>query len=119
MGGRLLRKWIMGPLKQAQAIDMRLEAVDWFYTRHSVRKDLREELDGIGDLERLIGRISVGRCNSRDLKQLQLSLGQIPGVKELLKESGGALLAQIEERLDRLLAIQALCEGEIVVETRV
>ncbi len=114
MGGRLLRKWIMGPLKQAQAIDMRLEAVDWFYTRHSVRKDLREELDGIGDLERLISRISVGRCNSRDLKQLQLSLGQIPGVKELLKESGVALLDQIEERLEPLPALQARIESAIV-----
>ncbi|REL39250.1 DNA mismatch repair protein MutS [Rhodohalobacter sp. SW132] len=106
MGGRLLRKWIMRPLKQVEPIRKRLEAVDLLVSDHTRREKLREELDQVGDLERLISRISVGRTNARDLKQLQLSLGQIPRVKMQLADTDNELLDEINGRLKMLVEVQ-------------
>lgn len=114
MGGRLLRKWIMRPLKKAESIEKRLESVDYLFTRHDTRSELREELKEVGDLERLISRISVGRCNSRDLKQLQLSLMQIPLLKRLLKSADVNLLDDINVRLKLLLDVQERIEAAII-----
>ncbi len=116
MGGRLLRKWIMRPLKKVKSIESRLEAVDWLYHHHERRYELREELGQIGDLERLISRISVGRTNARDLKQLQLSLAQIPRVKAQISKSDNQLLGTINGRLKLLLDIQERIDDALVEE---
>lgn len=114
MGGRLLRKWIMRPLKKVKQIQKRLEAVDWLYQKHDRRHELREELGQIGDLERLISRISVGRTNARDLKQLQLSLAQIPRVKVQIAQSDNELLDSINNRLKLMVDVQERIEKAIV-----
>lgn len=114
MGGRLLRKWIMRPLKKVKQIQKRLEAVDWLYNKHDRRHELREELGQIGDLERLISRISVGRTNARDLKQLQLSLAQIPRVKVQIGQSENELLDSINSRLKLMVDVQERIEKAIV-----
>lgn len=114
MGGRLLRKWIMRPLKKVKQIQKRLEAVDWLYQKHDRRHELREELGQIGDLERLISRISVGRTNARDLKQLQLSLAQIPRVKTQIAQSDNELLDSINSRLKLMVDVQERIEKAIV-----
>lgn len=106
MGGRLLRKWIMRPLKQVKPIERRLEAVDILKKDHNRRDQLRDELDQVGDLERLISRISVGRTNARDLKQLQLSLAQIPRVKMQIANLDDELLSNINDRLKLLIEVQ-------------
>jgi DNA mismatch repair protein MutS len=106
MGGRLLRKWIMRPLKQVKPIEERLDAVNIFVKNHNRREELREELEQIGDLERLISRISVGRCNARDMKQLQLSLAQTPRVKMQIGNTDNVLLQSINERLKLLIDVQ-------------
>ncbi|NBC26309.1 MAG: DNA mismatch repair protein MutS [Bacteroidetes bacterium] len=106
MGGRLLRKWIMRPLKQVGPIQKRLEAVDLLISDHTRREKLREELDQVGDLERLISRISVGRTNARDLKQLQLSLGQIPRIKTQMADTDNELLDDINGRMKLLVDVQ-------------
>jgi len=106
MGGRLLRKWIMRPLKQVGPIQKRLEAVDLLISDHTRREKLREELDQVGDLERLISRISVGRTNARDLKQLQLSLGQIPRIKTQMADTDNELLDDINRRMKLLVDVQ-------------
>lgn len=116
MGGRLLRKWINRPLKKVKPIEKRLEAVDWLYKKHERRHELREELGQIGDLERLISRISVGRTNARDLKQLQLSLAQIPRVKAQISKMDNPLLGSINERLKLLLDVQERIENALVEE---
>lgn len=114
MGGRLLRKWIMRPLKKVKQIQKRLEAVDWLYQKHDRRHELREELGQIGDLERLISRISVGRTNARDLKQLQLSLAQIPRVKVQITQSENELLDSVNGRLKLMVDVQERIEKAII-----
>ncbi|TVR17246.1 MAG: DNA mismatch repair protein MutS, partial [Balneolaceae bacterium] len=106
MGGRLLRKWIMRPLKKVKQIEERLDAVNWLYHNHERRNELRDEMDQIGDLERLISRISVGRTNARDLKQLQLSLAQIPRVKIQISQTDSSLITKLNDNLKLLLDVQ-------------
>ena len=106
MGGRLLRKWIMRPLKKVKPIQERLEAVNWLREHHERRNELREEMGQIGDLERLISRISVGRTNARDLKQLQLSLSQIPRVKMQISKTENPMLDSINSRMKLLIEVQ-------------
>ena len=81
MGGRLLRRWIMRPLKKLTPIQRRLDAVEDLYKNHSIRSSIRQELKEVGDLERLISRICVGRTNARDIKQIERSLSQVPRIK--------------------------------------
>lgn len=106
MGGRLLRKWVMRPLKVLKPIQQRLDAVEEFFTVHDIRSQLREELDQVGDLERLISRICVGRTNARDIVQLKLSLAQIPRVKMQFARIDNPLLNDISSRLKLLIDVQ-------------
>ncbi|MCC5908125.1 MAG: DNA mismatch repair protein MutS [Balneolaceae bacterium] len=116
MGGRLLRKWIMRPLKKTDPIERRLEAVEWLHTHHERRNELRDEMGQIGDLERLISRISVGRTNARDLKQLQLSLSQTPRVKIQISNAENALLDSINQNLKLLVDVQERIKKALVDE---
>lgn len=116
MGGRLLRKWIMRPLKQVKPVNQRLQAVKVFVNDHNRREELRDELEQVGDLERLISRISVGRTNARDLKQLQLSLAQIPRVKMQLANSDDYLLDSINDRIKLLIDVQERVNTALVEE---
>ena len=78
MGGRLLRRWLTHPLKQLDSIQLRLERVEILFEQRTVRNDIRDSLKKIGDLERLISRICVGRCSARGIRQLGYSLQVIP-----------------------------------------
>lgn len=106
MGGRLLRKWIMRPLKKLKPIRERLNAVEALNVNHEIRENLREELDQVGDLERLISRICVGRGNARDLMQLKLSLAQVPRIKMQFNQLEEPLLKDIADRLKLLIEVQ-------------
>ncbi|MEX0771083.1 MAG: DNA mismatch repair protein MutS [Balneolaceae bacterium] len=114
MGGRLLRKWIMRPLKQYSRIDRRLNAVQMLYDQHESREQLREELKEVGDLERLISRISVGRTNARDLQQLYLSLAQIPRIKSCFSDIDDPMLEDVFGRLKLLLDVQERIRDAII-----
>lgn len=116
MGGRLLRKWIMRPLRKTKTILQRLDAVTLLLENHTKRQQLREVMNEVGDLERLISRISVGRTSARDLKQLQLSLGQIPAVKVELSGVDTPLLTSISSRLCLLIELQERIEKALVEE---
>ena len=78
MGGRLLRRWLTHPLKKLDSIQLRLNRVEILFEQRNVRTDIRESLKKIGDLERLISRICVGRCSARDIRQLGYSFQVIP-----------------------------------------
>ena len=106
MGGRLLRRWIMRPLKRLKPIQQRLNSVEVFFSHHDVRNQLREELEQVGDLERLISRICVGRTNARDIVQLKLSLAQIPVIKSQFASFDDILLKDVAKRLKLLLDLQ-------------
>ena len=106
MGGRLLRRWIMRPLKRLKPIQQRLDSVEIFFSKHDVRSQLREELEQVGDLERLISRICVGRTNARDIVQMKLSLAQIPVIKSQFAGFDDPLLKDISGRLKLLIDLQ-------------
>lgn len=106
MGGRLLRRWIMRPLKRIKPIQQRLDAVEELNKNHQVRNTLREELEQVGDLERLISRICVGRTNARDVVQIKLSLAQIPRIKSQFAAIENPLLQGVSGRLKLLIEVQ-------------
>ncbi|MEX0721349.1 MAG: DNA mismatch repair protein MutS [Balneolaceae bacterium] len=106
MGGRLLRRWIMRPLKRLKPIQQRLDAVEKFYKAHDIRNTIREELDQVGDMERLISRICIGRTNARDVVQLKLSLAQIPRIKSQFASIEDPLLEDISARLKLMIDLQ-------------
>lgn len=106
MGGRLLRRWIMRPLKRHKPIQQRLDAVEELFNSHDIRNTLREELEQVGDLERLISRICVGRTNARDIVQIKLSLAQIPRLKSQFAAIDNPLLQDIGKRMKLLIEVQ-------------
>jgi DNA mismatch repair protein MutS len=106
MGGRLLRKWIMRPLKKMKPIRRRLNAVEALNVHHDIRGKIGEKLEQVGDLERLISRICVGRANARDLMQLKRSLAQIPRIKMQFNQLEEPLLQDISKRLKLLIEVQ-------------
>ncbi|GAA5521789.1 DNA mismatch repair protein MutS [Aliifodinibius salicampi] len=114
MGGRLLRKWIMRPLKRMGPIRDRLNSVEALNVDHDIREKLREELDQVGDLERLISRICVGRANARDLEKLKLSLAQVPRIKMQFSQLEEPLLNDIRERMKLLVEVQERIDKAIV-----
>ncbi len=113
MGGRLLRKWIMRPLKRLKPIVQRLNAVEALQINHEVRENLREELDQVGDLERLISRICVGRANARDVMQLKRSLAQVPRIKMQFNQMEETMLTGIRGRLKLFVELQERIEKAI------
>ena len=106
MGGRLLRRWVMRPLKRLKPIEERLNSVEALNIRHETRRQLRDELEQVGDLERLISRICVGRTNARDMRQLQLSLAQIPRLRMVINELEESMLVGVRDRLKSLAEVQ-------------
>ncbi|WP_411347161.1 DNA mismatch repair protein MutS [Paenibacillus sp. WLX2291] len=100
MGGRMLRRWIDKPLLSKRLVEERLEAVDKLHHGLILREDLRSQLKGIYDLERLVGRIAFGTANGRDMLALRDSLLRIPSLRELCAESPSSTLQQTAARMD-------------------
>lgn len=99
MGGRLLRRWLTHPLKQLEPIQERLKRVEILFKQRTVRNEIRESLKKLGDLERLISRICVGRCSARDIRQLGFSLQVIPDLLAHTKELDSDLIYNELQRL--------------------
>ncbi|PYI55938.1 DNA mismatch repair protein MutS [Paenibacillus flagellatus] len=116
MGGRLLRRWIDKPLTNRADIEKRLEAVDCLYNGLIVREELRQQLKEVYDLQRLVGRISYGNANGRDLVALKLSLQQIPHVRRICETSGSATLRELGESMDECADIRQWIEDAVVDE---
>ncbi|MFH1259760.1 MAG: DNA mismatch repair protein MutS [Elusimicrobiota bacterium] len=125
MGGRLLRQSLLQPLKDRLAINRRLDKVAWFKEEASVRSSLRERLSSIIDLERLLGRLSAGSANARDMVALKNSLRILPLIKKELAgafseseiiPAGANPLAGLLEKLVDLSVLCATLEQSIVDE---
>jgi DNA mismatch repair protein MutS len=113
MGSRQLRKWIAYPLLDLREIRLRLAAVATFREDRVSREKIREHLEGILDMERLNGRISMGRANARDLVALKQSSRRLPAVKEKLTGSPSEQLNEIAGKLDPLEDVAELIERAI------
>ncbi len=103
MGARLLKRWIVFPLKDRKRIDERLDVVEYFFREPAFNELIAEELQKIGDLERIVSKVAVGRVNPRELLQLKTALYAIRPIKEACLESDNESLRKIGERL-------SLCE---------
>jgi len=99
MGGRMLRQWLVRPLRSVEKIQQRLDAVDALFTSPRLRKNLRDDLSHVGDLERLAAKVCTGRATPRDLVTLRLTLRQIPGLKQHLEDESCETLAKIRDGL--------------------
>lgn len=113
MGARLLRNYVEQPLVNAQDINDRLDAVTELNLQAMLREEIREYLNPVYDLERLVSRISYKSANPRDLIAFKTSLEMIPHIKNLLKEFTSPLIRTIDEDLDGLEDVFALIEASI------
>jgi DNA mismatch repair protein MutS len=114
MGSRLLRNWVLSPLRDPAAIDRRLDAVAILVDDSRGRERVREALDGVRDLERLAGRAAAGRAIPRELAALRDSFGRLPDVLESLAglAEGCQALQDVHEDLDPLTDVgQVLAAG--------
>ena len=113
MGARLMRNWIEQPLIEKKKITARQDAVEELYNDMITREEIREYLNAVYDLERLVTRISYRTANPRDLIAFKTSLGMIPPVKQLLSQAKSTELKEIDERMDCLEDIYDLIEKSI------
>ncbi len=128
MGARLLKRWVQQPLLDVAQINARLNAVQVLVRDAFLREDLRKLLDGLYDVERLVGRIGFGNANARDLIALKRTLARLPQIKARLRQSysspqppsspvsGGEedLLHTLEHNLDELRDVAELIDRALV-----
>ena len=114
MGARLLKKWISEPLVDVRRIRERHAAVEELVSRTILRRQLAASLDSVRDLERLIGRVSYGNANARDLVSIKNSLAVLPEIRSALSSPGSALLREVMDRLVDLGDVVALIARAIV-----
>src|SRR5947207_1715229 len=116
MGARLLRTWLLRPLLDRDAIEARLAAVTQLVQQTVVRGEIRKELRGILDLERLTSRITLGLATPRELVALRKSLGELPVLKNFVTPPpvrGNELLRRLHEEIDELSDVRERLERAI------
>lgn len=113
MGARMLRRWMVFPLKEVKAINDRLAVVDYFFRDPDLKALLEEQLSLIGDLERIISKVAVGRVNPREVVQLKVALKAIEPLREAFLNSDEPSLKEIGERLNPCSLISERIEKEI------
>ncbi len=100
MGARLLRRWLIFPLKDPAAINRRLDVVEYFFKHPDSRAEIKEWLEQIGDLERLISKVGVGRVNPRELVQLRNALTAIEPIRRICRASDQPVVRAIGDQLN-------------------
>ena len=116
MGARMLRRYLEQPLIEKEEIMQRLDAVEELKDNAITREELREYLNPVYDLERLISRISYQTANPRDLVAFKTSLSMLPHIKYIMKSLQSPLLVQLQEEMDELADLFALVDTAIVDE---
>lgn len=114
MGGRRLKQWIEKPLLNQKQIEKRMDAAAALKEHLLERETLRSLLGNVYDLERLVGRVSFGNVNPREVVQLKRSLEQIPEIKRTLAELGEASLSNYQQEMDPCTEVRELIAGAIV-----
>ena len=114
MGGRLLRRWVAFPLKDERAIAERLDVVDSFFRDPDLRELLDESFRQMGDLERIISKVAVGRVSPREVVQLKTALMALAPVKEACEQSENEHIRRIGEQLNLCSTIRDRIAHDIV-----
>ena len=113
MGARLLKRWMVFPLKDEKPINDRLNVVEYFFRKPDFRELIEDELHRIGDLERIISKVAVGRVSPREVVQLKVSLQAIEPIKEACQQADNPSLNRIGEQLNLCISIRDRIEKEI------
>lgn len=116
MGSRLLRRWMVMPLKEISAIEQRLKVVDYLVVHREVSEQLQLMVKAVGDLERLISKVAVGRINPRELLQLNRALAALDEIKEICQQTGDETFVQLAERINPCKSISDRIAVEIADE---
>ena len=113
MGARLLKRWVVFPLKEVRAINERLDIVEYFFRHPDFRELLDDALHQIGDLERIISRVAAGRVSPREVVQLKIALNAIEPVKSACEASDNESIRRIGEQLNVCRTIRDRIAHEI------
>lgn len=113
MGGRMLRRWVVFPLKDVTPIQQRLDVVDYFFKDPDFRQLVGEQFQRIGDLERIISKVAVGRVSPREVVQLKNALQALQPVKAACMKASNESLRRIGEQLQLCETIRDRIEHEI------
>lgn len=113
MGARLLKRWIALPLKEIAAIRNRQNVVEYLLNNSSVKEELEEHIRQVGDLERIISKVAVGRINPREVVQLKHALQAITPIKNICEQTDSANLKRFAEQLNPCDSIRMRIEKEI------
>ena len=113
MGARLLKRWLVFPLKDVMPINERLNVVEYFFRQPDFKELIEEQLHLIGDLERIISKVAVGRVSPREVVALKVALQAIEPIKEACLEADNASLNRIGEQLNICKSIRDRIEKEI------
>ena len=113
MGARLLKRWMVFPLKDVKPINGRLDVVEYFFRKPDFKGVIEEQLHLIGDLERIISKVAVGRVSPREVVALKVALQAIEPIKEACMDADNASLNHIGGQLDICRSIRDRIEREI------
>jgi DNA mismatch repair protein MutS len=113
MGARLLKRWIALPLKEIAAINNRLNVVEYLVNDSSLKENLEEHIRQVGDLERIISKVAVGRINPREVVQLKNALQAIAPIKDICGQAENPNLKRFAEQLNPCESIKSRIEKEI------
>ncbi|MEY3235950.1 MAG: hypothetical protein RI883_51, partial [Bacteroidota bacterium] len=119
MGGRMMKRWIVLPLKDEQPINDRLQAVKYLKETTQHAFEIGERLNEIGDIERLISKVAVGKVNPREVIQMRRTLLQIDPIKKIISDTDSSLLKKITDQLNPCLKLIQLIETRLVDEPAV
>lgn len=113
MGARLLKRWVAFPLKDVKPINERLDVVEYFFRNPELKQLLEQQIALIGDLERIISKVAVGRINPREVVQLKIALTAIAPVKAACRETKNSALQRIADQLNACEIIAEKIHQEI------
>ena len=113
MGSRLLRRWVVFPLKDEKPINDRLDIVDYFFREPDFRALIDEHLHHIGDLERIVSKVAVGRVSPREMVQMKVALQAIEPIKNACLQASNESLKRVGERLSICETLRDRIEREI------
>ena len=114
MGGRLLKKWILLPLTDIHQIQQRLDIVSILHDAPLKSEELDQNLKGISDLERIMGKVALGKANPREIANIKVSLKKIPDIKSIFEEEESPSLFALLSRLSHLPEVSQKITASIV-----
>ncbi|GAF01536.1 DNA mismatch repair protein MutS [Saccharicrinis fermentans] len=116
MGSRMLKRWVALPLKEVKLIEDRLSAVEYFFKEPDFKEHLEDLLRPVGDLERLVSKVAVGRISPREVVQVKMALTAIEPIKKGCEDSSNETLKGIGEQLNPCVSIRTRIENEIAAD---